>query len=62
MELATGGDPEGALLGLLEPYHGHAGQAFRATVEHDGGCPCENGCPMRQCTCEIVAVTIRDIT
>jgi hypothetical protein len=60
MEIATGGDPENALLHAVLPYTpaGEA-QVMELAVAHDDECPCAgNERPMGDCTCEIVEVRL----
>lgn len=59
IEVATGGDPAGAVAGASAPYVGRA-QVFSVGVAHDDGCPCTaEGQAMSKCTCEIVELHIQ---
>lgn len=60
-EVATAGDPSGALVNAVSPYsHGPDGSAVLSVgMEHDDECPCVGSTkPMTACTCEIVGVRI----
>ena len=60
IEIATAGHPvEAVTAASLEMSDG---EPLRITVSHDPGCPCTNGRPLVDCTCEIVGLVGRALT
>lgn len=59
-EVATGGDPAGAVLLTLAEFRAiRAGEAWRVGVAHDAGCPALTGGGLAACSCEIVVLEAR---
>jgi hypothetical protein len=56
LDIACGGDPLAALLRTAPVWNTSPGQIVRLTVHHDDGCPCLQGWPMPNCTCEVVGL------
>jgi hypothetical protein len=59
LEVATGGDPVGALIGALRTVlGGKPPRAYLVDVHHDDGCPAMTTGPMLACTCEVVLLDV----
>lgn len=58
-EIATGGDPAGALAAAVRELIPKSGGVYHASVAHDDGCPCVGSArSIRDCNCELVELTI----
>jgi hypothetical protein len=58
IEVATAGDPVGALATAAAKLRLEQGGVYRMSVSHDDSCPCVTRRePMTACTCQIVWVT-----
>jgi hypothetical protein len=56
-EIATGGDPAGALVKAIAETTPTDGGVYRVGVQHDEGCPCvTRQQPISSCTCEIISL------
>jgi hypothetical protein len=54
VEVATGGDPVGALVRGMRALPVGRGELWDVAIRHDDGCPTLDGGTMLACTCEIV--------
>lgn len=59
IDVPTAGRPVEAVTNATFGIKGAA--PMHVTVGHDDGCPCTDGQPLAECTCEIVYVTRTDL-